>query len=131
MMDEKIAAQLSKQILPPLIGIGSGDHCDGQILVTHDLLGLTPSPLPSLFTLAATLGLDGLKCFVQLCSKGKESFVVKKMNFCLRAGAWGTAVSVYLSKLGHSVSLIPRRVEHALALASDRENKDYLPGILF
>ena len=54
------------------------------------------------------------------------------MNFCiLGAGAWGTAVSVYLSKLGHSVSLIPRRVEHALALASDRENKDYLPGILF
>ena len=26
----------------PTIGIGSGDHCDGQILVTHDLIGFYP-----------------------------------------------------------------------------------------
>jgi 3-methyl-2-oxobutanoate hydroxymethyltransferase len=26
----------------PTIGIGSGSHCDGQILVTHDLIGLFP-----------------------------------------------------------------------------------------
>jgi len=26
----------------PTIGIGSGKHCDGQILVTHDLIGLFP-----------------------------------------------------------------------------------------
>ena len=26
----------------PTIGIGSGEHCDGQILVTHDLIGLFP-----------------------------------------------------------------------------------------
>ena len=54
------------------------------------------------------------------------------MNFCvLGAGAWGTAMAVYLSRIGHSVSLLPRRVEHALTLSSDRENKDYLPGIHF
>ena len=54
------------------------------------------------------------------------------MNFCvLGAGAWGTAMAVYLSKIGHSVSLVPRRVEHALKLSSERENKEYLPGIKF
>ena len=54
------------------------------------------------------------------------------MNFCvLGAGAWGTAMAVYLSKIGHSVSLVPRRVEHALKLSSERENMDYLPGIVF
>ncbi len=54
------------------------------------------------------------------------------MNFCvLGAGAWGTAVAVYLSKVGHTVTLAPRRMEHALALSSERENKDYLPGIPF
>ena len=54
------------------------------------------------------------------------------MNFCvLGAGAWGTAVAVYLSKIGHTVTLVPRRMEHALALSSERENKDYLPGIRF
>jgi len=42
---EKIPAQLSKQVSEslriPTIGIGGGGDTDGQVLVTHDLLGLT------------------------------------------------------------------------------------------
>ena len=34
-------------------------------------------------------------------------------------------------KIGHSVSLVPRRIDHALTLSSVRENKDYLHGITF
>ena len=34
------AKQITEAIGIPTIGIGSGDHCDGQILVTHDLIGL-------------------------------------------------------------------------------------------
>ena len=37
-----IARQISEAITIPTIGIGSGEHCDGQILVTHDLIGLFP-----------------------------------------------------------------------------------------
>lgn len=41
---EKIPAQLAKSITEsvsiPTIGIGAGPHCDGQILVTPDMLGL-------------------------------------------------------------------------------------------
>jgi 3-methyl-2-oxobutanoate hydroxymethyltransferase len=37
-----IAKQITKSIGIPTIGIGSGEHCDGQILVTHDLIGLFP-----------------------------------------------------------------------------------------
>lgn len=44
------------------------------------------------------------------------------------AGAWGTAFALHLSRLGHTVTLVPRRFEQALALASTRENTDYLPG---
>ena len=48
------------------------------------------------------------------------------MNFCiLGAGAWGTAVAIYLSKIGHVVTLVPRRVEQALSMSSARENLDY------
>jgi 3-methyl-2-oxobutanoate hydroxymethyltransferase len=36
------AKQITDAIGIPTIGIGSGDHCDGQILVTHDLIGLFP-----------------------------------------------------------------------------------------
>jgi 3-methyl-2-oxobutanoate hydroxymethyltransferase len=37
-----LARQISEAISVPTIGIGSGEHCDGQILVTHDLIGLFP-----------------------------------------------------------------------------------------
>lgn len=37
-----VAAEITRHIPIPTIGIGSGPHCDGQILVTHDLLGLLP-----------------------------------------------------------------------------------------
>ena len=78
MMDERIATQLAGQILPPLIGIGSGDQCDGQILVTHDLLGLTPSPLPSFVKPCATLGLDGLNALSGYVQKIRSRQVVRK-----------------------------------------------------
>ena len=36
------ARQITSALEIPTIGIGSGSHCDGQILVTHDLIGLFP-----------------------------------------------------------------------------------------
>jgi 3-methyl-2-oxobutanoate hydroxymethyltransferase len=36
------ARQVTSLLEIPTIGIGSGLHCDGQILVTHDLIGLFP-----------------------------------------------------------------------------------------
>ena len=41
---EKIPAQLAKEVTEnlqiPTIGIGAGKHCDGQVLVMHDMLGI-------------------------------------------------------------------------------------------
>jgi 3-methyl-2-oxobutanoate hydroxymethyltransferase len=37
-----LARQITEAVGIPTIGIGSGEHCDGQILVTHDLIGLFP-----------------------------------------------------------------------------------------
>lgn len=36
----RLAETISKQVSIPTIGIGAGAGCDGQVLVTHDLLGL-------------------------------------------------------------------------------------------
>jgi glycerol-3-phosphate dehydrogenase (NAD(P)+) len=52
------------------------------------------------------------------------------MNFVvIGAGAWGTAFAIHLSRIGHTVTLMPRRFEHAVALSTSHENADYLPGI--
>lgn len=41
-----LARQVTRALSIPTLGIGAGPHCDGQILVIDDLLGLTPPPLP-------------------------------------------------------------------------------------
>jgi len=41
-----VAKEVTQEVGVPTICIGSGPWCDGQILVFHDLLGLTESPPP-------------------------------------------------------------------------------------
>ncbi len=41
-----IAAEITRSLVVPTIGIGAGGECDGQVLVTNDLLGLTSGYVP-------------------------------------------------------------------------------------
>ena len=42
----KLAAEVSSSLAIPTIGIGAGPHCDGQVLVINDMIGLTKSFKP-------------------------------------------------------------------------------------
>ena len=57
---EAVPATLAKEITTgleiPTIGIGAGPDCDGQVLVYHDMLGITPGKPPKFVKRYASLG---------------------------------------------------------------------------
>jgi 3-methyl-2-oxobutanoate hydroxymethyltransferase len=52
----ELAAQITRELRIPTIGIGAGPDCDGQILVIHDLLGLTFGKKPKFARQYANVG---------------------------------------------------------------------------
>jgi 3-methyl-2-oxobutanoate hydroxymethyltransferase len=52
----ELAAQITRDLRIPTIGIGAGPDCDGQILVLHDLLGLTFNQTPKFARQYANVG---------------------------------------------------------------------------
>ena len=52
----ELAARITRDLRIPTIGIGAGPECDGQVLVLHDILGLTFSPLPKFARQYADIG---------------------------------------------------------------------------
>ncbi|CAN5701694.1 3-methyl-2-oxobutanoate hydroxymethyltransferase [soil metagenome] len=56
-----LGARLTEAVPVPTIGIGAGPHCDGQVLVFHDLLGLDERPAPRFVRRYASLKDEGTR----------------------------------------------------------------------
>jgi 3-methyl-2-oxobutanoate hydroxymethyltransferase len=56
-----LAERITNEISIPTIGIGAGPHCDGQVLVLHDVLGLFDRFVPKFVKRYASLGSEAVK----------------------------------------------------------------------
>jgi len=55
-MPADLAMEITERLKIPTIGIGAGVHCDGQVLVIHDMLGLFDDIRPKFVKRYAELG---------------------------------------------------------------------------
>lgn len=59
----KLAKKVTQQLKIPTIGIGAGADCDGQVLVTHDMLGLFEKFKPKFAKRYSKLGKEMKRCY--------------------------------------------------------------------
>lgn len=77
-----IAARITDTCDVPTIGIGAGPRCDGQILVTHDLLGLYSKVTPRFVKKYADLGSQMREAFQSYAAEVKDgSFPTKEHSY--------------------------------------------------
>jgi 3-methyl-2-oxobutanoate hydroxymethyltransferase len=83
---ETLAAEITEKIPVPTLGIGAGLHCDGQVLVFHDVVGLTRDLRPKFVRRYADLSTvigDAARAFAKDVKAGdfpsrEESFTGSK-----------------------------------------------------
>ena len=68
----ELAKEITKTISIPTIGIGAGIHCDGQVLVTHDILGLFEMFKPKFVKRYAEIGNAMKKAFEQYAEEVRK-----------------------------------------------------------
>lgn len=72
LMPSAVAASITRSLPIPVIGIGAGPDCSGQVLVLHDLLGLSPRPPRFVrnFMEGSTDIAAAVRCFVEAVKRG-------------------------------------------------------------
>jgi len=91
-----LAELITERVSVPTIGIGAGSHCDGQVQVLHDMLGLFPDFVPKHAKQYAHLAQDVDRAVREYVAEVTESrFPTEKESFIMDEAA--------LSELTHSV----------------------------
>ena len=68
----EVARVITEQVSIPTIGIGAGPHCDGQVLVLNDLLGITSGYIPKFVKAYADLKSDITRAVTQYREEVRE-----------------------------------------------------------
>src|SRR5947209_19504568 len=72
MMPSELSAEISRALSIPVIGIGAGAGCDGQVLVIYDLLGMNPDFSPKFVKKYLDLGVAIRDAVTQFCDEVKH-----------------------------------------------------------
>ncbi len=86
---DRIAELITKKLKIPTIGIGAGSHCDGQVLVTYDMLGLFERYKPKFVKQYINLGVliqEAVEKYKDEVIEGEfpvaeHSFIIKQEEF--------------------------------------------------
>jgi len=95
MVDASVAAEITRELTIPTIGIGAGGACDAQVLVLHDVLGLYPDA-PSFakrYAELATIATSALAAFAGDVRSG--AFPAASASATVRAATTVDDASVY------------------------------------
>lgn len=83
----KLAKKITQILEVPTIGIGAGKHCDGQVLVYHDFLGLHQGFKPKFVKQFANLNpSEGIKAYINAVKSGE--FPSEEYSFSLENDEW-------------------------------------------
>jgi 3-methyl-2-oxobutanoate hydroxymethyltransferase len=99
---DEVARVVTETVPVPTIGIGAGPHCDGQVLVFHDVLGLEDRIRPKFVRRYATLKADAVAAMAAYAAD-------------VRSGAFPAAAETY-----H----LPAATAAALGIAGDAANQE-------
>jgi 3-methyl-2-oxobutanoate hydroxymethyltransferase len=66
-MPRDVGARITEKLRIPTIGIGAGPDCDGQVLVFHDLMGLTTGHTPKFVRRYANLAAEISRAAAEYC----------------------------------------------------------------
>lgn len=91
----ELAAEITRTVRIPTIGIGAGPDCDGQILVLHDLLGLTFQEPPKFARQYANVGAIIAKAVREYCDDVQQgNFPTDEESYHAPVGVKRKTVSI-------------------------------------
>jgi len=85
-LPRELAERLTQQLRIPTIGIGAGPECDGQVLVFHDLVGLTAGNVPKFARRYANLAEEIARAASEYCEDVRQRPVSRRRRVVSSAG---------------------------------------------
>ena len=125
----EVAEEMAQIHLLPIIGIGSGKHCDGEVQVFHDILGLSGDFKPrhaKRFVEGAEILQSALEEYVQ--SVRATTFPGDKQSVSIKSEIVEDATSSFVKMLVEDVDMQDQELEFLLEDASEDYEDDLGDG---